>query len=88
MDGMEKFVALQKKVEDLSKTKIRMEERFKSEKEKLENLVKEIQGKGYDPNNLPAIKEKLEKTLKESLEKLDKEVTEITEKLSNLGDIS
>jgi predicted nucleic acid-binding Zn-ribbon protein len=88
MNEVEKFLSLQKKIDDLSQTKIRVEERYKAEKAKLENLLKEIESKGYNPKDLSSIKAKLEQELKDGVASLEKEVKDLTDKLIPLEDAS
>ena len=82
MNELQKFTELKGKIDDLSNRKIRLEERLKNEKERLEKLIKEISDKGYDPRKLTEIKTGKEKELKETLDQLEASVTEISTKLT------
>lgn len=82
MDDTERFSQIKKDIEQMSNRKIRLEERFKTEKENLEKLLTEINKKGYDPKKLPEIREEKEKKLEELLEELETEVKENQEKLN------
>ena len=82
MNELQKFTELKGKIDDLSNRKIRLEERLKNEKERLEKLIKEISDKGYDPRKLTEIKTGKEKELKETLDQLEALVTEISTKLT------
>lgn len=56
-DLIKRFKALSEAKATLSEKKVRAEERYKTEREKLEALVKEITDKGYDPQKLADILE-------------------------------
>ena len=81
-DEVQRFTELQTKIKDLSDNRIRVEEKYKNEREKLEALLKEIADKGYDPTKLAEIKATKEAELKKSLEELEKTVEEVSTKLS------
>lgn len=82
MNEVERFQAIKSKRSQLSDKKIRLEERLRTEKEKLEELLKEISAKGYDPKNLFAIKQKKQEELKASLKNLEEKLQEISENLN------
>lgn len=82
MDDIEKFKKLKEETDILSNKKIRLEERFKNEKKRLEDLISEITEKGYDPKKLSEIKEQKETELKELLKTLEIQLKEISEKLN------
>ena len=84
MDQTQRFISLQEKIKTLSNDKIRTEERYKAETEKLEKLVNEIQKKGYDPTKLAEIKDAKEKELEKSLAELEEMVKTISEKLKTI----
>jgi septal ring factor EnvC (AmiA/AmiB activator) len=81
MTDLEKFVSLKGSIKELSDKKIRLEERFKSEKDRLEKLLAEIQAKGYDPKRLSEIRKEKEDLLKTKLEELSSKVKETMDKL-------
>jgi len=81
MTDLEKFVSLKGSIKELSDKKIRLEERFKSEKDRLEKLLAEIQAKGYDPKRLSEIRKEKEDLLKTKLEELSNKVKETMDKL-------
>lgn len=83
-EAIQKFMKIKEKVKALSDRKIRLEERFKGEREKLEKLLKEISDKGYDPKKLSEIRAEKEKQLKEGVEELEKKVRETEEKLNSI----
>ena len=55
-DNVERFKELKDQIDKLKDSKTRIDERHKSERDKLEKLIKEITGKGYDPTKLSEIK--------------------------------
>lgn len=84
MDDIQKFKVLKEEIQALSDSKIRIEERFKNEKEQLEKLLAEINAKGYDPKKLKEIREEKEALLKQMLEELELNVKETQEKLNKI----
>lgn len=82
MDEIQRFTKIQEQTKKASESKIRLEERYKNEREKLEALIKEITAKGYDPAKLAETKTTKETELNLALEALEKELKEITESLS------
>ena len=82
MTDLEKFISLKGSIKELSDKKIRLEERFKSEKDRLEKLLAEIQAKGYDPKRLSEIRKEKEDLLKTKLEELSSKVKETMVKLT------
>jgi hypothetical protein len=81
MDEVQRFTALKEKVARMSDNKIRLEERFKTEKSKLEALLKLISAKGYDPKNLTDIRKEKEEAMKKMLGELETSVKETQAKL-------
>lgn len=81
MDEVERFQSIKRKQSDLSNKKIRLEERLRTEKEKLEKLIEEISAKGYDPKNLAGVKEEKQKELDANLNDLEQKLQDISEKL-------
>lgn len=81
-DQVEKFKSLNEKLKSLSEKKIRYEEQFKSRKQTLAELLREIKNAGYDPTKLEdAITEK-EKVLTESISTFEKNIEEVSTKLA------
>jgi len=74
MDEVQRFTALKEKIAKMSDNKIRLEERFKTEKSKLETLLKQITAKGYDPKNITDIRKEKEEAMKKMLEELEASV--------------
>jgi predicted nucleic acid-binding Zn-ribbon protein len=83
-DQVERFMELKKQADSFNQNKIRIEERLRNERQNLEQLVKEINAKGFDPAKLSEIKEKLEQDLKLDLENFERLMTETTEKIKVL----
>jgi chromosome segregation ATPase len=84
MDSTQKFIQIKERIENLSTKKIRLEERFKAEKEKLEKLLTEITSKGYDPKKLSEIRAEKEKQLNDLLNELEQKTKEAEEKLNTI----
>lgn len=82
MNEVERFEELKKETDALSDKKIRIEERFNNEKNRLEELITEIKEKGYDPKKLTETRKLKEEELKKLLEKLESQVKETKEKLN------
>lgn len=78
----ERFTEIKRAINEMSDQKIRLEERFKSEKENLEKLLTEINKKGYDPKKLSEIRKEKEELLEKLLEELETTVKENQEKLN------
>lgn len=81
MNVQERFTKLQEAVQELGSNKIRLEERYKSELDRLEKLIKEITDKGYDPKKLQELREAKEKELIALLNDLEAQVKENEQKL-------
>jgi Skp family chaperone for outer membrane proteins len=84
MDEIQKFTDLKATIAGLSDKKIRLEERFNNEKERLEKLLAEITSKGYDPKKLSEIRKQKEEELKTLLETLNSKVEETQSKLNEI----
>lgn len=84
MDDIQKFTELKTTIANLSDKKIRLEERFNNEKERLEKLLAEITGKGYDPKKLSEIRKQKEEELKTLLDTLNSKVEETQTKLNEI----
>jgi len=83
-DEVKKFTEIQESISSLSNKKIRLEERFKAEKTRLEALIKEITDKGYDPKKLSDIRSQKEEELKKQLEDLEAKIKDTQEKLNQI----
>ena len=81
MDEVQRFTKISEEITNLSSLKIRYEERLKAEKEKLENLLKEITAKGYDPSKLSENREQKQKELKIKMDDLEAKVKDVRIKL-------
>jgi len=84
MDQLQRFMAVQEKIKELTDEKIRRDERLKVETLKLEKILDDIKKKGYDPTKLSEIKESKEKELEKALAELEGKVKEITNKLKEI----
>jgi chromosome condensin MukBEF ATPase and DNA-binding subunit MukB len=82
MDEIQRFTAAKEKLDNLEKDKIRIEERYKNERAKLEALVKEITDKGYDPTKLSETKEIKQAELNKALTEIETATTEIEKALT------
>jgi hypothetical protein len=83
-DLIKRFKALMDSKTTLSDKKVRLEERYKAELEKLEALVKEITAKGYDPQRLAEIRDEKEKELTKLLGEKETGMKAASEKLQAL----
>jgi hypothetical protein len=88
MDEIQRFTAIKEKVAKVSESKIRLEERYKNEREKLEALIKDIQAKGYDPTKLADTKSTKTAELKGILDTLETEVNDLCQKLSSIESVT
>ena len=84
MTEIERFTAIKEKTSKASESVIRIEERYKAERQKLEVLVKAITDKGYDPTKLAEIKSTKAAELNQILSDLEKETQDIIEKLNSI----
>jgi hypothetical protein len=84
MDEVKRFETVKAEITKLSGDVIRIEERHKSSREKLEKLLKTITEKGYDPTKLAEIRATQAAELKKSLDELETKVKEIKEKLNTI----
>jgi uncharacterized Fe-S cluster-containing radical SAM superfamily protein len=82
MDEVQEYMTLKKNIADLSDKKIRVEERFKNEKTKLEKIIAEVSAKGYDPKNISEIRKQKQELFKTQVEKLRTQVQETQDKLN------
>lgn len=81
---IERFQKLQKTASDLKTKKITLEAQYKTKKETLKELVKEVKDLGYDPNNLNQIIKDKEAGLSDKIAAFEKEVTEVSSKLAEI----
>ena len=82
MDTVERVLKIKEKVVDLSNKKIRIEERFKSEKANLEKLIEKITSSGYDPKKLTEIKNEKQELLQKALAEIEEKTKIVEQKLS------
>ena len=84
MDLTKRITEIQQKSQSLNEKKIRLQERLRSEKKKLTDLVKQIKEKGYDPKDLKKIKEQKEQELDKSLKTIEETLIKAEEILSEI----
>lgn len=82
MDDIQKFTELKTAIVDISNKKIRLEERFNNEKDRLEKLLTQITAKGYDPKKLSEIRKQKEDELKTMIENLQEKIQETKTQLN------
>ncbi len=82
MDDTQRFTQIKEEINQMSDQKIRLEERFKTERANLEKLLTEINEAGYDPKKLTEIREEKELQLEKLLEELETQVKDAQEKLN------
>lgn len=84
MEELERFKNLKQKIEGLSAKKIRLDERYQNQRTQLDNLLKEIKGKGFDPQKLSETRKEKEEELRQLLSKLEEETQEVSTKLAEI----
>jgi len=67
-DQVERFKALEKKRQELSTKKIRLEKQYNARKEALAAVVKEVKDAGYDPKTLKQTIAEMELKLKQDMD--------------------
>jgi hypothetical protein len=82
MDETKRFEELKNKIGSMSNQKIRLEERHKTERAKLEALLAEITSKGYDPQKLSTIRKEKEEQFQKMMAELEAKTQETMEKLN------
>jgi len=83
-DLIKRFKAVTEAKATLTEKKVRAEERHKTERERLEALVKEITAKGYDPKKLSEILEQKTEELTKLLAEKETGMKAASEKLQAL----
>ena len=81
---IDRFKTITETRSTLLEKKVRAEERHKTERERLESLVKEITSKGYDPQKLAEILEQKTTELNTMLEEKEAGMKTAAEKLQAL----
>tara|TARA_B100000745_G_C20089601_1_gene372411 strand:- start:182 stop:451 length:270 start_codon:yes stop_codon:yes gene_type:complete len=72
----EHILQLQKRLESVRNTQIRLTSRKETLTKNRDDLIEEIKAAGYDPANLAQVRDDLQKELEESCAQLDKKLTE------------
>ena len=83
-DQIEHFKGLNDQLKSLSEKKIRFEEQFKTKKQALTDLVKEIRDAGYDPRNLGEVIKEKEKALTSAISTFEKELQAVSAQLTDI----
>jgi hypothetical protein len=81
MNEVERFKSIKEDIDRLSGQKIRLDERYQNQRQKLDELLKEIAAKGFDPQKLSEIREEKETELKKLLDELEQSVQKVEEEL-------
>ena len=81
MNDIERFSEIEEKIKTLSDRKIRIEERYNSEKSRLEKLISEITEKGFDPKNLTSIKDQKTQEFSKKVQDLQDKIESISKAL-------
>ena len=83
-EELARFSELKTKIKTISDIKIRLDERLKTEKEKLDKFLKDITAKGYDPTKLAEIRAQKQAELTQALDILEKEINATLAKLAEI----
>jgi len=80
-DEVQRFTQIEAEIQTLSGKQIRLEERFKSEKARLEKVLQEVTAKGIDPKNITEIRKAKETELLKLLSEIEAAIKDTKEKL-------
>jgi len=83
-DQIERFKELSDTLKGLSEKKIRLEEQYKSKKQALSDLVKEIRDAGYDPRKLGDVIKEKEESLTKDIKSFEENLQEVSSKLAEI----
>jgi len=83
-DQIERFQELEKKQQELSTKKIRLEEQYNAKRQSLAQIVVEIKKAGYDPKTLRQTISDKEAALRKSIDAFEKSLDEASKKLSQM----
>ena len=81
---LEKFNEVNEKLKRVSEKVIRIEEQFKSKKQALSELLKEIKAEGFDPTKLKEIIQEKESALKNEIEAFSKAVENVSAQVAKI----
>jgi len=81
---IEKFKELTDKVKGLGEKKIRLEEQYRSKKEALTTLLKEIKAAGFDPSKLKETIAEKEASLKSQIAVFEQEVDKVSSMIAKI----
>lgn len=83
-DQIERFKELSDTLKVMAEKKIRLEEQYKSKKQALSDLVKEIRDAGYDPRKLGDVIKEKEESLTKDIQSFEKNLQEVSSKLAEI----
>ena len=81
-DQVERFKVLEKKRQDLSTRKIRLEEQYNAKRESLAALVEEVKKAGYIPKTLKKTISDMEEKLAEDMKVFEAAINTASQKLA------
>ena len=81
---IDKFKTLSEQVKALDEKKIRLEEQYRSKKETLTELLKEIKAAGYDPTKLKETIQEKEDQLKAQIASFEEEVIKVSSLIAKI----
>lgn len=81
MTEIERFNSLKESIKVLSDKLIRIEERHRSEKERLQEIINRIAQKGYDPTKMNEIRAQKQTVLDTALKALEIQVQDLQGKV-------
>jgi len=84
MTEIERFNSLKESIKVLSDKLIRIEERHRSEKERLQEIINRIAQKGYDPTKMNDIRSHKQQALDTALKTLESQVQELHGKVKEV----
>lgn len=84
MNEVERFKQIKEKIQTLSSQKIRLDERYQNQRAKLDDLLKEITAKGFDPQKLSETREAKETELKSLLDEIEMEANKVESELKSI----
>lgn len=83
-DQVDRFKALEKRRQELSTKKIRLEEQYNAKRESLAAIITEVKKAGYDPKTLKQTITDMESKLKKDMDAFEARLEEASKKLSTM----
>jgi len=83
-DQVERFKALEKKRQELSTRKIRLEEQYNAKRESLAALIEEVKKAGYNPKTLKTTISEMENKLATDIEEFEAAINTASQKLATI----